>query len=75
MKATDQLKLKKDGEIINKLGTFIREAVKAIITAIENKEDTQSVIKEHDMYTINLRIPTKLGVVESLPVQELLDCN
>ena len=61
--------------MVNELGTFVREAVKAIIAAIKNKEDTQSVIKGHDNHTINLRIPTKLGVVESLPVQELLDCN
>ena len=40
---------------------------------IRNGEDTQSVIKKLDEHTINLKIPTKLGIVESLPVQELLD--
>lgn len=75
LKATDQQALKKDGVIINKLGTFVRQAVKDIITAMENEEDTQSVIKRLDKYTIDLRIPTKLGVVKSLPVQELLDCD
>ena len=75
LKATDQQKLKKDGVIVNKLNTFVRQAVKAIITEMENEGDTQSVIKRLDKVTIDLRIPTKLGVVESLPVRELLDCN
>jgi hypothetical protein len=50
-----------------------QQAVKDIVTAIENQEDTQSVIKRLDKYTIDLKIPTKLGIVESLPVRELLD--
>jgi hypothetical protein len=75
LKATDQQRLKKNGVIVNKLGTFARQAVKAMVAAIQDGKDTKSVIKQLDEYTINLKIPTKLGVVESLPVQELLDCK
>ena len=73
LKATDQQRLKKDKVIVNKLGILAQQAVKDIVTAIENQEDTQSVIKRLDKYTIDLKIPTKLGIVESLPVRELLD--
>jgi hypothetical protein len=73
LKATDQQKLKKNGVIINKLCAFTRQAVKEMVVTIENNGDTQSVIKKLDNYTINLKIPTKLGIVELLPVQELLD--
>jgi len=37
-------------------------------------EDTQAVIKKCDEYTIDLKIPTKLGIVKSLPVRKLLKC-
>ena len=57
-----------------KLGTFVRHVVKAVIIAQKHENDnTQSIIKNYDNYTIDLKIPTKLGVVELLSVRELLD--
>jgi hypothetical protein len=73
LKATDQQKLRGDRVIITKLGIFVRQAVRAVIIAIKNEKDTQSTIRKLDDYTIDLKIPTKLGIVESLPVRELLD--
>ncbi|PKY57236.1 hypothetical protein RhiirA4_428824 [Rhizophagus irregularis] len=73
LKATDQQKLKRDEAIITKLGIFMQQVVKAVIIAQKNSRDTQPIIKKYDEYTIDLKIPTKLGVVESLPVRELLN--
>ena len=73
LKATDQQKLRGDRVIITKLGIFVRQAVRAVIIAIKNEKDIQSAIRKLDDYTIDLKIPTKLGIVESLPVRELLD--
>ncbi|CAG8712690.1 17623_t:CDS:2, partial [Rhizophagus irregularis] len=73
LKATDQQKLKKDEAIITKLGIFMQQVVKAVIIAQKNSRDTQPIIKKYDEHTIDLKIPTKLGVVESLPVRELLN--
>ncbi|RIA94542.1 hypothetical protein C1645_873360 [Glomus cerebriforme] len=69
LKATDQPKLKKNKEIIMKLGTFVRHVVKAVIIAQKHKNDNiQSIIKNYDNYIIDLKIPTKLSVVELLLV-------
>ena len=72
LKATDLVKLRKDAVIATKLGVFVRQAVKNILIAQNNNEDTQATIKRCDEYTIDLKIPTKLGIVKSLPVRELL---
>ncbi|CAG8783457.1 9486_t:CDS:2, partial [Dentiscutata erythropus] len=74
IQATDQTKLKQDRETYIKLGVFVRQITKAILIAQDKNKNTQNVIRKHDEYTIDLKIPTKLGVVESLPVRELLDC-
>lgn len=73
LKVTDQQKLKRDEEIVTKLGIFIQQVVKATIIAQKNSKDTQPIIKRYDEHTINLKIPTKLGVVKLLPVHELLN--
>lgn len=54
------------------LGAFVRQAVKNILIAQNNNEDTQAINKKCDEYTINLKISTKIGIVKSLPVRELL---
>lgn len=54
--------------IVTKLGIFVRTAIKKILIAIKNKEDTQKAIRNCDEDTIDLKIPTKLGVVSILPV-------
>lgn len=73
LRATDQQKLRKDSEIITNLGIFVRHVVKAILIAQKDKEDTQAVVKKCDENTIDLPIPTKLGIVKVLPVRDLLD--
>ncbi|CAB4423899.1 unnamed protein product [Rhizophagus irregularis] len=73
LRATDQQKLRKDSEIITNLGIFVRHVVKAILIAQRDKEDTQAVVKKCDENTIDLPIPTKLGIVKVLPVRDLLD--
>ncbi|CAG8657748.1 13341_t:CDS:2 [Funneliformis mosseae] len=52
---------------------FVQQAVKATIKAIKDGKNIQSVIKKLDEYTIDLKILTKLRVVRSLPVRELLN--
>ena len=74
LKATDQLKLRKDPVIIAKLGAFTCQVIKAVIIAKQNNEDTRSAMRKCDEYTIDLAIPTKLEVVKSLPVRDLLAC-
>ncbi|CAG8705239.1 2317_t:CDS:2, partial [Rhizophagus irregularis] len=64
LRVTDQQKLKKDSEIITNLGIFVRHVVKAILIAQRDKEDTQAVVKKCDENTIDLPIPTKLGIVK-----------
>lgn len=73
LKATDQQKLKKNSVITAKLSLFVRQIVKAVLLAQKHGEDTQLVIKKYDEYTIDLNIPTKLGIVGSLAVRDLLD--
>ncbi|CAG8608418.1 7758_t:CDS:2, partial [Dentiscutata heterogama] len=73
IQATDQTKLKQDRETYIKLGVFVRQITKAILIAQDKNKNTQNVIRKHDECTIDLKIPTKLGIVESLPVRELLD--
>ena len=75
LKATDLVKLGKDDTIVTNLGAFVRQVVKSVLIAQTNNEDTQAIIKKCDEYTIDLlKIPTKLGIVKSLPVRELLMC-
>ncbi|CAG8720563.1 2231_t:CDS:1, partial [Dentiscutata heterogama] len=71
--ATDQTKLKQDHETYIKLSVFVCQITKAILIAQNKNKNTQNIIRKHDEYTINLKILTKLEVVESLPVRELLD--
>ena len=73
LKATDQQKLKKNLVIITKLGIFVRIVVRMVLIAMRKKEDTQLTIKKCDDDTIDLEIPTKLGIVKGLPVRELLN--
>jgi hypothetical protein len=73
LKSTDQPKLRKDPIIGTKLGIFVRTAIKTILVAMKNQEDTQKAIKKCDEDTIDLKIPTKLGIVSTLPVRELLN--
>ncbi|CAG8551984.1 15057_t:CDS:2, partial [Gigaspora rosea] len=74
LKATDQTKLKKDSEIFTQLKNFVHQVIKAVLIAKDNHKDTQNAIRKCDEYTIDLEIPTKFGIVKSLPVRELLNC-
>jgi hypothetical protein len=73
LKATDQQRLRKNKEIGSKLGILVCQTVKAVLIAQQNGQDTQSVIKKFDKYTLDLEIPTKLNIAGSLAVRELLD--
>jgi len=73
LKATDQQKLRKNLTIVTKLGLFIRTVIKTVLIAMKTEDDTQMIIKKYDKDTIDLEIPTKLGIVRELPVRELLD--
>ncbi|CAG8807367.1 10380_t:CDS:1, partial [Racocetra fulgida] len=73
LRATDQAKLRKMPEILTKLGVFVCQVIKAVLIAQDKKKYMQIVIKKCDEYTIDLEIPTKLGIVKLLLVQELLD--
>src|SRR4051794_4331446 len=68
LKATDQPNLRKNSLIITKLGIFVRMVVKMVLIAMRAKEDTQLIIKKCDEVTIDLEIPTKLGIVRTLLV-------
>ncbi|CAG8819186.1 5349_t:CDS:1, partial [Dentiscutata erythropus] len=74
LKVTDQQALIKDPETFMKLGVFVHQAVKAIIIAESSKLDTKTAIRKCDNITIDLKILTKLGIVKSLPVKDLLNC-
>ena len=74
LKAIDQQILRKNPVITEKLGTFVCQVVKAVIIAQSNQTNTRIAVKSCDEYTIDLAIPTKLGVIKLLPVQELLTC-
>jgi hypothetical protein len=52
---------------------FVCHVVKSILIAQRNKKDTQIIIKRCDEHTIDLAIPTKLGIIRVLPVRDLLD--
>ncbi|CAG8791847.1 9400_t:CDS:2, partial [Dentiscutata erythropus] len=67
LKCTDLMALKKDLLMLNKLGIFVLKAVEAVVIATANEEDTRIAIQDCDEYTIDLKIPTKLGIVKSLP--------
>ncbi|CAI2199340.1 13528_t:CDS:1, partial [Funneliformis geosporum] len=73
LKATDQQKLRKNLVIITKLGLFVRTVIKTVLIAMRTKDDTKMIIKKCDKDTIDLEIPTKLGIIRVLPVRELLD--
>ncbi|CAG8705803.1 11853_t:CDS:2 [Funneliformis mosseae] len=72
LKETDQLKLRKDQLIVTKLGIFVRMVTKKVLIAMITGKDTQQVIKTCDEITIDLKIPTKPGVVKESSVRELL---
>ncbi|CAG8712842.1 28369_t:CDS:2, partial [Dentiscutata erythropus] len=74
LKATDLPTLNKDTEILTKLSTFVRKTVNDVLKAQKKDEDTQHLIKKYDEYTLDLKIPTKLGIAKFLPVRDLLDC-
>lgn len=72
LKATDQQILRRNPIILEKLGTFACQVVKAVIIAQSNQTNTRVAVKSCDDYTVDLAIPTKFGVVKLLPVRELL---
>jgi hypothetical protein len=74
LKATDQPNLRKNPSFATKFGAFVRMVTKKVLIAMRMEEDTQLVIKTCDEVTIDLKIPTKPGIVKELPVRELLDC-
>ncbi|RGB29298.1 hypothetical protein C1646_766781 [Rhizophagus diaphanus] len=74
LKATDLVKLRKDDTIVTNLNAFVRQAVKNVLIVQNKNEDTQTIIKKCDEYTIDLKISTKLGIVKSLSVRKLLMC-
>src|SRR2546430_12714222 len=74
LKATDFQMLRKNSIIISKLGIFIKTTIKTVLIAMKNNEDTQIAIRQCDEGTVDLQIPTKLGIVSMLPVRDLLDC-
>ncbi|CAG8601135.1 29525_t:CDS:2, partial [Racocetra persica] len=73
LKATDLPALKNDPEMFNKLGTFVRQAVRNVLIAQKNEQNIRSAIRKCDKITIDLKIPTKIGIVKTLPVRELLN--
>ncbi|PKY47185.1 hypothetical protein RhiirA4_462308 [Rhizophagus irregularis] len=50
---TNSVNLRKDDSIVTNLGAFVRQAVKRILIAQNNNEDTQAIIKKCDEYTID----------------------
>ncbi|CAG8839822.1 22686_t:CDS:1, partial [Cetraspora pellucida] len=54
---TDLLELKKNLEILIKLGNFVYQAVRNILIAQQYKQDTKKVIKKCDEITLDLKIP------------------
>ncbi|PKY52673.1 hypothetical protein RhiirA4_470463 [Rhizophagus irregularis] len=56
------------------LHLHLKATVSNVLIAQNNNEDTKAIIKKWDKYTIDLKIPTKLGIVKSLPVCKLLMC-
>ncbi|CAG8467014.1 5487_t:CDS:2 [Dentiscutata heterogama] len=73
LKCTDMVEMAKHPEIFTKLGIFVCQALKAVLIAGNNYQSTSAAIRDCDEYTIDLKIPTRLGVVKSLPVRELLN--
>ncbi|CAG8501292.1 17197_t:CDS:2 [Racocetra fulgida] len=72
LKCTDMVEVMKDPEIFMRLVSFVRQALKAVLFADHNNQSTIAAIRGCDEYTIDLKIPTRLGIVKSLPVRELL---
>ncbi|CAG8626230.1 14145_t:CDS:2, partial [Racocetra persica] len=58
--------------IWNTLGDFVQEAIKKIIISKLEKTDMKVALRSCDTIIVNLPIPTVLGVVAHLPVQDLL---
>ncbi|CAG8580179.1 8458_t:CDS:2, partial [Scutellospora calospora] len=72
LKATDLPALKNDSEMFMKLGTLVSEAVRRVLIAQQNEQDTKIAIRKCDEITLDLKIPTKFEIVKTLPVRELL---
>ncbi|CAG8488352.1 8477_t:CDS:2 [Racocetra fulgida] len=72
LKSTDQPSLNKDPEILAKLRTFVCQAVKAVLIAKKNSQDTSSAIKKCDEVTLDLKIPTKLGALLDYLIKNFL---
>ncbi|CAG8552289.1 7393_t:CDS:2 [Gigaspora margarita] len=75
LEATEQHVLRHNKKIWNALGDFVREAIKKIITSKLEGTDMKIALRSCDAITVNLQIPTVLGVVARLPVQDLLKCK
>ncbi|CAG8744867.1 3306_t:CDS:2, partial [Dentiscutata erythropus] len=56
----------------NTLGNFVHEAIKRIITSKLEKTDMKIALRSCDTITVDLQIPTILGIVTRLSVQDLL---
>ncbi|CAG8533067.1 8486_t:CDS:2 [Racocetra fulgida] len=73
LKATDLPALKNEPEMYNKFSIFVYQAVRNVLIAQKNKKDTKNAIRKCDEITIDLKIPTKVGIVKTLPVRELIN--
>ncbi|CAG8700437.1 9463_t:CDS:2, partial [Racocetra fulgida] len=51
-----------DSEIITNLKIFVQQVVKTVLVAQDNHKDMQNAIRKCDEYTIDLEIPTKIGI-------------
>ncbi|CAG8672590.1 15626_t:CDS:2, partial [Racocetra persica] len=72
LKATDYPVLKNNSVMFTKLGTFVYQAVRKVLVAINSEQDTRNAIRKCDEITLDLQIFSKLGIVKTLPVRELL---
>ncbi|CAG8697008.1 11262_t:CDS:2, partial [Racocetra fulgida] len=75
LEATEQPALRHNKRIWNALGNFVREAIKKIIISKIEETDMKVALRSCDAITVNLPIPTVLGVVTRLLVQDLLKCK
>ncbi|CAG8803241.1 19715_t:CDS:2, partial [Dentiscutata erythropus] len=62
-------------KIWNALGDFVCEASKKIITSKLEETDIKIALCSCDAIIVDLQIPTVLGVVTRLSVQDLLKCK
>ncbi|CAG8823070.1 3950_t:CDS:2, partial [Cetraspora pellucida] len=72
LKSTDLPVLQNDHEMFMKLGDFVCQAVRKVLIAQTNGLDPKSAIRRCDKITLDLKIPTKLGIIKTLSVRELL---